>query len=258
MLRHGLVYALTLACTAPPAIAAAPIVPVLSSRPSAAVATLPAGITKLANGALAYRPARLGPGPHPLVVVLHGHGGPSAQLLAEFRPQADARGLILLAPRSLGQTWDLIIDAARYRGGRPRKGVSLRFGRDVARMDAALADIFARAPIDPRRVVLAGFSDGASYALSLGMANPDLFPGVVALSPGLMVAPDEPDATQRLFIAHGRSDRVIPVNVPRDGLAKALSNAGMNLRFRQFNGGHEIDRSALREGLDFALETTGE
>lgn len=244
---------LALALSATAATAATPVEPVLSSRPGASTDALPAGTTRLANGAVAYRPAQLPPGPRPLVVVLHGYGGAPAQILTEFRSQADARGLILLAPKSAERTWDLIVDAARFRGGRPREGESLRFGADVARIDRALGDLFARAAIDPRRVVLAGFSDGASYALSLGMANPRLFTGVVALSPGLMVAPDEPDASQRLFIGHGRLDRAIPVKVSRDGLARALSVAGMTVRFDQFNGGHEIDRSTLGDGLDFAL-----
>lgn len=253
MVRNRLVFALALACAAPAAIAASPVEPVLVSRPNAAVTSLPAGLSRLGNGAVAYRPDRLAPGAAPLVVILHGRGGPSSRLLAEFKPEADARGLILLAPRSSETTWDLIIDAARYGGGRPREGASLRFGRDVARIDSALAEIFANAAIDPQRIVLAGFSDGASYALSLGLANPTLFRGIVAMSPGLMVAPDEADDTQRLFITHGRSDRVIPIKVSRDGLARALADAGMNVRFHQFNGSHEVDRKALREGLHFAL-----
>jgi predicted esterase len=255
MSRNRLVLALALACAAPAAIAASPVEPELISRPSAAVTSLPAGLSRLGNGAVAYRPERLAPGAAPLVVILHGRGGPSSQLFAEFKSEADAKGLILLAPKSLDVTWDLIIDAGRYGGGRPREGESLRFGRDVARIDSALAETFAKAAIDPQRIVLAGFSDGASYALSLGMANPTLFRGILAMSPGLMVAPDEADDSQRLFIAHGRSDRAIPVNVSRDGLARALAEAGMNVRFRQFNGGHEVDRKALREGLDFALGT---
>ena len=257
MLMRSLLFALAFASAAPAAVAAAPVQPVLSSRPTAVATTLPAGTTRLGHGALAYRPARLAPAPHPLVVILHGNGGPPDRLLAEFKQEAEARGAILLAPKSSDRTWDLVMDAARFAGGRPRAGEKLRFGRDVARIDSALAEIFARAAIDPNRIILAGFSDGASYALSLGLANPTLFRGVVALSPGFMVAPDAADDSQRLFIAHGRLDRVIPVNVSRDGLARALSDAGMDVRFRQFSGGHEIDRSALRDGLDFALETTG-
>lgn len=230
-----------------------PALPVLSSRPSAAADTLPPGITRLRNDAIAYRPARLPPGSHPLVVILHGNHGQPGDLLQAFKPHADNRGLILLAPKSSDRTWDLVADAARFRGGRPKHGEKPSFGPDVQRIDAALAEIFQKAAIDPGRVVLAGFSDGATYALSLGLANPKLFPGVLALTPGFMVAPKEADVGQRLFIAHGRTDRVIPIKGSRAGLAPALMAAGMKLRFQEFNGAHEVDRKAVEDGLAFAL-----
>ena len=67
----------------------------------------------------------------------------------------------VLAPDSRGTTWDAI-----------REG----FGDDVTFIDRALEHVFARVSIDPARVTVGGFSDGASYALSLGLANGDVFP----------------------------------------------------------------------------------
>ncbi|MEO8546738.1 MAG: PHB depolymerase family esterase [Sphingomicrobium sp.] len=252
---------LAIACATPVAIAHAADISgsaALSSRPGAAVDSLGPGITRLHDGAIAYRPAKLGPGAHPLVVLLHGNNRPPDELVQAFKSQADARGLILLAPKSSAGTWDLVADAARFHGGRPKGGDKPRFGPDVARIDAVLGETFAKANIDPAHVVLAGFSDGASYALSLGLANPGLFSAILALSPGLMVAPEAADAEQRLFIAHGRDDRMIAVAVSRDGLAPALSAAGMNVRLHLFNGGHEIDRRSLNDGLEFALDGRGE
>jgi poly(3-hydroxybutyrate) depolymerase len=43
--------------------------------------------------------------------------------------------------------------------------------------------------VDPQRICVSGFSDGASYALSLGLANGDLFTHVAAFSPGFMRPP---------------------------------------------------------------------
>ena len=51
-------------------------------------------------------------------------------------------------------------------------------------------------------MVSLGFSDGASYALSLALANPHLMRGAVAIAPGFHVEPGTIDPSQRLFIAH--------------------------------------------------------
>lgn len=58
------------------------------------------------------------------------------------------------------------------------------FGPDVLYLNKALHHVFNRYSIDPSRLAVAGFSDGASYALSLGVANGDLFSHIIAFSPG--------------------------------------------------------------------------
>ena len=98
--------------------------------------------------------------PAPLILMLHGAGGTAHSGLASFLPLADATGAILLAPDSRGRTWDVILD---------------EYGPDVAFINAALAQTFARFAIDAAHIAAEGFSDGASYALSLGLMNGDLF-----------------------------------------------------------------------------------
>lgn len=70
-------------------------------------------------------------------------------------------------------------------------GVSCRsdFGPDVQYINKSLEHVFSRYSIDPNRLGIAGFSDGASYALSLGLPNGDLFTHIVAFSPGFMRPP---------------------------------------------------------------------
>ena len=53
--------------------------------------------------------------------------------------------------------------------------------------DEALVRVFATYPVDPTHLAISGFSDGASYALSLGLANADLFTHIVAFSPGFVI-----------------------------------------------------------------------
>ena len=220
--------------------------PQLTARPAATAATLGPGETTLANGAVVYRPVSLPPGPAALVILLHGAGGYPLDFLEQMKPVADHRGLMLLFPHSRGRTWDFIQNLAAERD--PWRG-----GLDAHRLDQSLSDLFARAPVDPKRVVLLGFSDGASYGLSLGTANPQLFSAVVALSPGMFVPPDSVDRAQRVFIAHGRSDHVLSFQATSETIVRSLRAGGANLVFRPFAGDHQIDGKVLIEALDFAL-----
>lgn len=219
--------------------------PLLHARPLPARTTLKIGESFLANSAVAYRPREPSNGPFPLIVVLHGSSGYPPHFLQSLEPEAKRRGAILLAPHSLGRTWDVLMNAAA--------GRDPWTGRDTERLDQSLADLFSRAEIDRSRIVLLGFSDGASYALSLGPANPQLFSAVVAMSPGAAVMPGRAEPAQRMFVAHGRSDRILPfANTDRE-LVPALRQRGASVTFRPFAGDHAVDRMVLAEALEFAL-----
>ncbi len=229
---------LAAACAAMPA--SAQLHPwTLAARPHASETTLPAGVSRLGNG-WAYRPASAS-GPMPLLVLLHGAGGDARRFLDVARRNADRRGYIVLAPQSAGATWDLVAQR--------------RFGADVKRIDAVLAELFAKAAVDPRRIVVGGFSDGASYALSLGLTNPQLFTGVLALSPGFAVHSEKLDGRQRVFLAHGRSDPVLAFSNVTNRIVPALQAGGIEPRTRWFAGGHRIEPDIYDEGVShvFAL-----
>jgi phospholipase/carboxylesterase len=162
--------------------------------------------------------------PAPLVVALHGAGGQASHMLDPFLETADARGYLVLAPDSRRQTWDVIL------GG---------YGDDVAFLDHALAWIFERQAVDPDRIAVAGFSDGASYALSIGIINGVLFSDILAFSPGFMAATDQA-GSPRIFISHGVHDGVLPIDACSRRLAPKLRQAGYDLDYREFDGGHEV------------------
>src|SRR4028118_705163 len=146
----------------------------LRARPSGTDGEAPVGLRPLEAGGYLYVPAGYGAGrPAPLVLLLHGAGEDARDGLALLRGQADWAGLILLALSSRGPTWDLILGRGRY-------------GHDVAAIDEALDHTFSSYAVDLGRVAVGGYSDGASYAISLGISNGDLFGHVPAFSPGFM------------------------------------------------------------------------
>ena len=200
------------------------------------------GLTQLANHSFAYRPKSAGTGPLPLIVVMRGALGNAEEFATLFEPIAEQRGALLLAPESFAASWRVTA-----------KGRQADFGADPPRIDAALKDLFSRAAVDPNRVILVGFSDGAGYGLSLALANPQLFKGAIALSPAYAWLSPGYDTHQRIFIAHGRSDDVLPPSNVSDRILPGLKAAGFDPRMRWFSGGHRIDPKALKEGLDYVL-----
>ncbi len=231
----------------------------LLARPGETLTTaLPVGaIARTEGGGSYYVPETAGGGPMPLLVLLHGTGGGSEQLVEYFRPAADAWGFAILAPRSRGQNWALIDNffddyerSGRRGGGYP----AARFGRDVERVDAELAELFDAVAIDPERVWLFGYSHGGSYALALGSANPDLFAGVAAVAPGLMLLGEADGAGQRYFLAHGRRDRVQRFALSEDMFVPALEARGYAVRFMPFDGGHELTGDVATAALRFLAE----
>jgi predicted esterase len=173
--------------------------------------------------------------------MLHGAGGNSAHGLVLLRRFADDSGMILLAPMSRGRTWDIIIDD---------------YGPDIEFLDGALAQTFARYAVDPARLAIGGFSDGASYALSAGLMNGDLFSHIIAFSPGFMV-PLEKWGTPRIFISHGLQDEVLPIERCSRRLVPALRQAGYDTQYHEFDGPHTIPPDIAQAAVDWFIGAPG-
>ncbi|AWN50389.1 alpha/beta fold hydrolase [Methylobacterium sp. 17Sr1-1] len=201
---------------------------ILASRPGdgpaepAAAGTHPLGLGRRRDGVFnvpagATRPV-------PLLIMLHGAGASAQDVLPLVSAAAEEHSVAVLAPDSRGATWDVIQHA---------------YGPDIDFLDAALARVFAQVSVDPRRIAVGGFSDGASYALSLGLANGDLVRDVLAFSPGF-AAPARRKGAPRLFISHGRQDPVLPFERCGDRLATVLAQSGYDVAYHPFSGGHVV------------------
>jgi len=212
----------------------------LRARPRAVSDTAPPGLSALGisvtRDAYLYIPQRYSPGhPAPLLVLLHG-ATQSAELWtgsAALFAMADTMGLVLLMPNSKDRTWDLMI------GG---------FGPDVRLLDSALTVVFHRCNIDRKHVALGGFSDGASYALSLGIGNGDLFGFLIAFSPGFF-APAGAVGMPRVFVAHGTSDQILPIATTSRRIVPMLKEAGYNVTYHEFEGPHTVKADQMRAAL---------
>jgi predicted esterase len=172
--------------------------------------------------------------------MLHGAGGSSEGGLNPFLPLADDAGLVLLAPDSRQVTWDVVVTG--------------RFGRDAAFIDMSLAQTFARCAVDPSRIAIAGFSDGATYSLSLGLTNGDLFKAIVAFSPGFEAAAEQ-HGKPRIFISHGTRDTTLPIAQTSRRIVPRLRGQGYRVRFRVFRGPHTVPPEVAREAVAWLTAT---
>jgi predicted esterase len=170
----------------------------------------------------------------PLTLFFHGANTPARDYLDNFHPIADEFGVIILAPGAIGRTWDLIL------GG---------FGPDVDFINLALRVAFQNVHVDPLRVYSSGFSDGATYSLSLGLTNGDFLTRVAAYSPGFIRAAAERGHPE-FFITHGNVDQVLPVSGTRY-LVDELVTAGYVVDYHEFDGPHAVKLSLVRTSFEW-------
>ena len=169
----------------------------------------------------------------PLLLMLHGAGGNAEGGLRIIQKLADAFTTIVLAIDSRQQTWDVIVN---------------HYGPDIAFIDRALVQTFSHYAINPSQIAIAEFSDGASYALSVGITNGDLFNRILAFSPGFM-APADQVGKPRLFISHGTRDTVLPIDRCSRRLVPQLQRADYEVLYREFDGAHIVPEPIAREGI---------
>jgi predicted esterase len=172
--------------------------------------------------------------------MLHGAGGIGRSGITPFLPFADANGLLLLAPDSREMTWDVLM------GG---------YGSDVDFIERALEFTFRRYAVDATHLAIEGFSDGASYALSLGLTNGDLFTHVIAFSPGFM-APRAPRGKPRIYVSHGIHDGVLPISRCSRRIVPQLQGMEYDVRYDEFDGGHTVPEGIAQEGLRWFMAMT--
>jgi polyhydroxybutyrate depolymerase len=155
------------------------------------------------------------PGPHPTIIMLHGYTKDAADI-------AEASGLARLAPRQgfvaafpdgLGHQWN------HYLPGKELPFFvkeSQQFGRipdDVAFLEALVADLVKRGISDPRRIYLAGESNGGFMTMRMICSDVGMFAAAGVLIGGMpetLGADCHPAKPIPLLMVHGSADRTVP------------------------------------------------
>lgn len=175
---------------------------------------------------LVYMPASArGRGRVPVAVFLHGAGRIALPFVEGHQAMADAHGVMVVAPYSKTETWDVF-------GG-------TGYNEDIAALDLVMQWVFYQVPASPRGIALTGFSDGATYALAVGRANGDLFTRVVAYSPWALIDTERVGHAPML-ITHGVGDGIANYGVTANEIVPTLRGEGHDVEFIGFNGGHAV------------------
>lgn len=174
----------------------------------------------------------------PLVVSLHGASRGADRGISLLQTLSDEHGFLLLAPATLRGTWDLINGPG---------------GPDAKFIDRSLAHTFELRKTDRARIAMAGFSDGASCSLSLGLANGDLFSAVLGFSPGFVVDLDRVGKPP-VFISHGTVDQVLPIDECSRRIVPKLKQEGYRVTYREFEGKHELPPAVASEAMRWFME----
>ena len=205
--------------------------------------------------------------PAGLAVLCHGYGAPGDDLvpLAGEILGADGMGALALvfpaAPLSLdaaglpgGRAW-WPLDLARLQTGAPLDAEELARGEPAGSAAAAgllrtAVDACAeRLHLDPARVVLGGFSQGAIVAADCAFRSGLVWGGLCLLSGAPLRLASwrreaEALAGRPALQTHGRDDPILPF-AGALAVRDTLRAAGMTVDFRPFTGGHTIPPDAL-------------
>jgi phospholipase/carboxylesterase len=211
-----------------------------------------------------YEPS--GAGPHPTILTLHGRGANAFDLLGLAPYLCNGKFLMIcpqgpletpIGPGAFGYAW-----YPMSMGAPPDIGAILSSREKLQQfLDACLN----RHPIDAKKLVVLGFSQGGVMAYSLALSNPERFAGLAVLSswlpkeliPELSIR----EAVQSLptIVQHGSQDQMIEVQRAQDSVEQ-LRALRVPLTYREYDMGHEITPRSLSElsaWLDETVMKTG-
>jgi phospholipase/carboxylesterase len=218
----------------------------ITARPGAPTSNAAVGLTPLGVGTardgFLYLPAGYDPAtPAPLLIMAHGEVSDASIWSRDVsRAMYDTLGLVVLGIDSRNDlSWDVSLTG--------------RYGPDVAFLNQALAKVFSSVNVDPNRIAIGGFGDGASWALGVGIANGDVISAIIAFSPGGLFGPfrrGEP----KIFVSHGTEDAFKPFIRTEQQLVPILESVFPDVIFVQFTGGHEIPLDIERQAYDWFLK----
>jgi phospholipase/carboxylesterase len=196
-----------------------------------------------------------GDGPFATIVGVHGFGASANDLLG-LAPILHGGEAAMLCPQgpvglAMPNQPGLVVGFAWFQIASGRPPDAAEVGRASKLLDEFVDEALARYPVDPRHVVLLGFSQGGVMAYELFLRRPERFAGLAALSAWLppelarTVEPSDAHKGRPVLVMHGTQDPMIGVERARES-RDALLPFGVSVTYREHEMAHEISPEALR------------
>ncbi|HEY5657738.1 MAG TPA: alpha/beta fold hydrolase [Myxococcota bacterium] len=198
-----------------------------------------------------------GDGPHPTLLLLHGWGASAHDLLG-LAPVLHRGNALVLCPQgplafqagpgAVGYGWFPLVP------DRPPEARAVEAAR--AALERFLGAALDRYPVDRRRLVIGGFSQGGFMACQIALRDPARFAGLMALSSWLPsdLAQEIPrtaaHAELPTLLIHGSDDPLVSVERAREA-RDILLRLGVPTVYREYAMGHEIRPEVLGAILEW-------
>ena len=205
----------------------------------------------------AFEPA--GDGPHPTIVAMHGWGSNALDLIGLAPYIASGRCLTLCPQGPVEVEIGAVNGYGWYqlRIGSPPDMEAM--GRAADRLMGFVDAALERYPVDRRKLIVMGFSQGGVMAYNLAIRHPERFVALVALSTWfpeeLAEYAGDRDALAQLptLVQHGRADDMIEITKARQSIER-LRAFKMPLTYREYDGAHEVTADAIQDLSAFLME----
>lgn len=192
----------------------------------------------------------------PLLLLLHGRGADEADLMG-LEEALDPRFVVVSprAPYTYGDGWAWY---GRADVGRPDQET---FQAGLGELRTFIEGLPAAYGVDPARVYIFGFSQGAIVGSALTMLAPEIVTGLVMHSGYLPAALEgntelaeavKPESLEgkAIFMAHGEYDAVVPTGLGR-ATYEYLVDARANVIYREYPIGHAISEESLYDASEW-------
>ncbi|WP_017568855.1 alpha/beta hydrolase [Nocardiopsis halotolerans] len=181
----------------------------------------------------------------PTLLLLHGTGADERDLLPLGR--ALAPGAALLSPRGKVDENGMNRWFRRVREGVFDVDDLVRRTGELAAFVTAAVRTYG---LDPERIVVSGFSNGANTGAALVLLHPHLVRGAVLFAAGAPLQGREPDLVDlsgtEVFLGSGEVDPITTVDQARL-LASQLRERGARVRSCEHPGGHQVDPGVVEQ-----------
>ncbi|MBN8595541.1 MAG: esterase [Anaerolineae bacterium] len=193
----------------------------------------------------------------PLLILLHGHGG-------------NERDLLLL-PNHYLDNWLVVSVRGAYNiGPNSYRWYDVKmFGGKIAinieeeemtrkKLIGLIKDISVKYMVDTNRIVVAGFSQGANMAQSIGIGQPKLVSGFGVFSGRFIeefipyVNKSDDLKNMKAFLSHGTSDHMLPITYASEN-KQELEKLGIQVTFSEDGNGHSISSKQVNDFTEWLL-----